>query len=209
MKTFLKIAVLLAVLLVLAGLTVSCDRDRDNDEPRPSEPEFYFEAYINGQRSVSMRQTTSEGEELHALWAMFWRGGEGYSDFLVLHTWTYQNQYISLAASLYHFGEGKADSVLVELHNSTYRILDCENSWLIITKFDTVNLIVSGTFQFVGKHPLFYGNEEQCLFGYLRITNGRFNTRFYDVNNTGFRNTVRSHLNKFQNIKATNIYTLK
>jgi len=163
MKTFLKFTVLSAVLLMLAGGFVSCNRD--DDKP----PQFYFEAYINGQRFVN-----------------------GMPGFQFVQVWYFPQQNslsvvgvsgdLGVSIFIYDvFDEGKHD--FVHLHFSPMlnwqdvRVSDNAYSWVNITEFDSgLGQTVAGTFQFIGTFPIIDRRTGEYTSEYkeLKITEGRF-----------------------------------
>jgi len=170
MKKILKFTALSAVLLVLAGVMVSCNRD--DDKP----PQFYFEAYINGQRFVNaapdMGYVQASYAPQHNSLAVL-----GVSSQLGLMRFLINNPSIGKFDSAYLFLGWEM------LNWQDIHIFDSEYSWVKITEYDTVNQIVAGTFQFIGRFPLIDIRTSEYIFEYkdVKITEGRFRTDFFHI----------------------------
>jgi len=172
---------------------VSCNKDKN--EP---ESEFYFECYFNGERFVNLIQTCSEGIKTPAVFGYYNRqeddpiSGGVRNSLSVFGISDQSGRFERIEFSFHYPDEGKYDSVYLFFpiihpdgsRGSSLGWIYNEDSWVVITKFDTVNQIVSGTFQFIGQGLfLDWGSGENSK-EYVRdvkITEGRFNAQLYRI----------------------------
>jgi len=222
MKKILKFTALSAVLLMLAGGFVSCNRD--NDEPKTPEPElpsypespFYFECYVDGERFVQrpgirliLEDSTIVPSGTFAHFET--RGSYDWVGIEIMQIVGIEtsSQMGTIVISIQNFlGEGRYDTIFLQLNNELWKIFDCEHSWVVITEFDTINQTVSGMFQFVTEGCLIYVHRpgmREPVFADIRITEGRFYTPYF----TRPHPSHVSHDPNFQILNLLNFYTLK
>jgi len=174
---------------MLAGGFVSCNRD--NDEQKTPEPEFYFEGYLNGKHFTNgtwrLFDEWRPVEEIRPAVGTFYNpdslviNGRYYLR-LIIQGWnmapvsTYSYPPIPLptdiSIALRYTCEGKHNAVYISINSSRSKLFDNESSWITIRKFDTINKIVAGTFQFVGYYS--FESSDQPIDVKIKITEGRF-----------------------------------
>jgi len=189
MKTFLKFTVFSAVLLMLAGVAVSCDRDNDKELYIPFGT---FKFYLNGELFEGFDRHHEEEHRRDSLLQAFYFPGIVFGD-PPSNPWEREwgissrlrPSSHSLISGIYFVvdfsGVGKQQPIHLALDaNPAYRVghlqlFDNRSSWVIITKLDTINMITEGTFQMIGQYYLFDNEKWEYVLTDIRITNGRFN----------------------------------
>ncbi|MDR2908213.1 MAG: hypothetical protein LBU91_09535 [Bacteroidales bacterium] len=179
MKTLtFKLAMVSAILLMLAGVTFSC-KEKEKKSELPPETQTganTFGCYLNGELFVPRPAGQMYSKPAVAAIYYLWPGGNYLS---IQSLSTVDNQiYFGVWIDESRANEYNSTNLIV---NNQYLVCDDCNWKVFITKFDTINRIVSGTFEFTGQSRFFDSDvsPEQFLPADYQITDGRFDIVVY------------------------------
>jgi hypothetical protein len=192
MKTSFKLS---ALLLVFAATFGSCNSKEEEPEcPLPPETQVganTFGAFVDGKPFV---QSDNDLSGYTTLWAMYSKETKqlgvfcvNNGDMILVIDNPQEGVFSSLTLATYYYSTLSQDSCLM------YACEDCGEAF--ITRFDTVNHVVSGRFEFSGRCAVYLGTPTEPELEYTgyataQITKGRFDISIFWVveNNQKIKN---------------------